>query len=133
MALSLPGQRSRSTQDGQTRRARQNSEAWSWLFMRVSGLVLLFLALVHFFIMHIEHDVTTTTVAFVAQRWANPLWRLFDWLLLTLGLIHGSNGIRYIMDDYIQRSAVRVVVKSTLYMVSGALFVLGTLTIVTFS
>ena len=29
-------------------RPRQNFETWSWFFMRVSGLVLLFLALLHF-------------------------------------------------------------------------------------
>ncbi|SHE49673.1 succinate dehydrogenase / fumarate reductase membrane anchor subunit [Ferrithrix thermotolerans DSM 19514] len=116
----------------QRRASRQNFETWSWLFMRVSGIILFFLALVHFFIMHILHDVTTTTVAFVAARYQNPLWKIFDWLLLSLGLLHGTNGLRYIMDDYVRSPLKRVLVKSTVYGVSGILFFVGTLTIITF-
>lgn len=100
--------------------------------MRISGLVLFFLALVHFLITHILHDVTTTNIAFVAQRWANPFWRVFDWLLLALGLLHGTNGLRFIMDDYVRNPRSRVVVKSIVYGISGLMFVIGTLTIVTF-
>ncbi len=114
------------------RRSRQNFETWSWLFMRISGLVLFFLALFHFFIMHILNDVTATNVTFVAARWKNPLWRLSDWLLLALGLLHGSNGLRFIMDDYIRRPSRRVAVKSLVYGLAGVMFIYGTLTIVTF-
>ncbi|MGC8480492.1 MAG: succinate dehydrogenase [Acidimicrobiales bacterium] len=113
-------------------RSRSNFETWSWFFMRISGLALFFLALIHFFVTHISHDVTTTNEAFVAARWANPLWRVFDWLLLTLGLLHGSNGLRYIMDDYLTTPRSRVVVKSLVYGLSFILFVVGTLTIVTY-
>jgi succinate dehydrogenase / fumarate reductase, membrane anchor subunit len=54
-------------------RRRQGFETWSWFFMRVSGLVLLFLALLHFAITHILNDVTETDARFVAERWENPL------------------------------------------------------------
>jgi succinate dehydrogenase / fumarate reductase membrane anchor subunit len=114
------------------RRPRQNFETWAWLFMRVSGLVLFFLALIHMYIMHIENDVTHTTVSFVARRWSNPLWRLFDWLLLALGLLHGGNGLRTIVNDYVHRPITKVVTKSLLYGGSAALFALGTITILTF-
>jgi len=68
---------------------KRSAEAWSWAFMRISGLVLVFLALVHFSITHIVNDVVDTDYDFVAERWHNPLWRLFDWLLLVLALGHG--------------------------------------------
>ena len=113
-------------------RTKQNFETWSWFFMRVSGLVLLFLALVHFAITHITNDVVETDAEFVAARWDNPLWRLFDWTLLLLALAHGLNGLRVIIDDYVRRPARRAAVKATAYTVSGTLFVYGTLTIVTF-
>ena len=61
-----------------SRRPKQNFETWSWFFMRVSGLVLLFIALLHFALTHIINDVVETDVAFVAARWDNPLWRLND-------------------------------------------------------
>jgi succinate dehydrogenase / fumarate reductase, membrane anchor subunit len=113
-------------------RRRQGFETWSWFFMRVSGLVLLFLALLHFAITHILNDVTETDARFVAERWENPLWRLFDWVLLALALLHGLNGLRWIIDDYVRSPRARTTTKAVLYSLSGALFGLGTLTILTF-
>jgi succinate dehydrogenase / fumarate reductase membrane anchor subunit len=113
-------------------RPRQNFETWAWFFMRISGLVLLFLALVHFALTHIVNDVAETKFDFVARRWDNPLWRTFDWALLALALLHGLNGLRYIIDDYVRRPAWRATTKAFLYTLSGLLFAYGTLTIVTF-
>jgi succinate dehydrogenase / fumarate reductase membrane anchor subunit len=115
------------------RRPRQNFETWSWFFMRVSGLVLIFLALLHFAITHILNDVADTDAKFVAQRWDNPMWRVFDWALLALALLHGLNGLRWIIDDYVRPPARRAVVKAVLYSVTGALFAYGTFTILTYS
>lgn len=114
------------------RRARVNTEVWSWYFMRISGLVLLFLALLHFFVTHILYDVVETDAAFVADRWSNPLWRLYDWALLTLGLLHGLNGLRFIIDDYVRVNWKRAATKAFVYSLVGVLFAYGTLTIVTF-
>ncbi|MGH9189958.1 MAG: succinate dehydrogenase, hydrophobic membrane anchor protein [Acidimicrobiales bacterium] len=104
----------------------------SWLFMRLSGLALVFLALVHFAITHIVNDVVDTDYDFVARRWDNPLWRAFDWLLLALALAHGLNGLRRIIDDYVRRPGTRLATKTLLYGASGVLFALGTVTIVAF-
>ncbi|HET9442717.1 MAG TPA: succinate dehydrogenase [Acidimicrobiales bacterium] len=114
-------------------RPRPNFETWSWYFMRISGLVLIFLALVHFSITHIIYDVVETDARFVAERWDNPLWRAYDWTLLALGLLHGLNGLRWIIDDYVRSPPKRAAVKAVLYSVTGFLFLLGTLTIVTFA
>jgi len=114
-------------------RPRQSFETWSWFFMRISGLVLVFLALVHFTITHILNDVVDTNADFVQRRWDNPLWRIFDWALLALALFHGLNGLRYIIDDYVRKPAVRAGVKAVLYSATVALFAYGTLTIVTFN
>jgi succinate dehydrogenase / fumarate reductase membrane anchor subunit len=100
--------------------------------MRVSGLVLVFLALTHFAITHIINDVVETDAEFVAERWDNPLWRLFDWTLLALALAHGLNGLRWIIDDYVRSNGRRALVKSVLYTVTGVLFAYGTFTIVTY-
>ncbi len=115
------------------RRPRQNFETWSWFFMRVSGLVLVFLALTHFALTHIINDVVETDAAFVADRWDNPLWRLFDWTLLALALLHGLNGLRWSIDDYVRAPALRTWVKAGVYTLSGVLFAYGTFTIVTFA
>lgn len=114
------------------RRPRQNFETWSWLFMRVSGLLLVFLALLHFSITHIINDVAETDLDFVGARWQNPLWRLYDWSLLALGLAHGVNGVRWSIDDYVRHAGHRAVAKGALYTVTGGLFLYGTLTVFTF-
>ncbi len=114
------------------RRSRPSFEAWSWLFMRVSGLALIFLALVHFALTHIVTDVADTGSDFVDDRWANPLWRLFDWALLTLALFHGLGGLRWIIDDYVRSPGRRAVIKVSLYAVALSLFALGTITILTY-
>ena len=114
------------------RRSRQSFETWSWFFMRVSGLVLVFLALTHFAITHIIYDVVETDAAFVADRWDNPLWRLFDWSLLALALLHGLNGLRWSIDDYVASPGRRAWVKAAVYTLSAVLFAYGTFTIVTY-
>ncbi len=115
------------------RRPRQNFETWSWFFMRISGLVLLFMALLHFSLTHIIYDVVETDAEFVTSRWRNPLWRAYDWVLLALGLLHGLNGLRTIIDDYVRSPGRRVTTKVVLYSLTGFLFLYGTLTIITFS
>lgn len=110
----------------------RNLETWSWLFMRLSGLVLVFLALIHFSVTHIVNDVVETDYDFVADRWGNPWWRTFDWLLLTLALAHGLNGLRWIVDDYVRRPAARRFVLTSLVGLTAVLFVGGTFTILTF-
>ena len=115
-----------------SRRPKQNFETWSWFFMRVTGLILVFLSLAHFAITHLINDVVETDAQFVANRWDNPLWRLFDWSLLALALAHGLNGVRWSIDDYIRGRAARATVKSVIYLTTFALFAYGTFTIVSF-
>jgi len=100
--------------------------------MRLSGLALVFLSLVHFSITHIINDVVETDYDFVAERWNNPAWRLFDWLLLVLALGHGVNGLRWIVDDYVRRPGRRKAVMVLLYGLTAVLVVVGTLTILLF-
>ena len=116
---------------GRPRRGR-SFETWSWFFMRLSGLALVFLALLHFAITHIVNDVVDTDYDFVANRWDNPLWRLFDWSLLALALLHGLNGMRWITEDYLRRPGTRAAVQGVLYALSAALFLWGTFTILAF-
>ena len=102
-------------------RLSHGRELRQWQFMRISGLVLVFLALIHFSITHIVNDVIETDFAFVVARWENPLWRLFDWVLLALALTHGTFGIQTISEDYIANARRRTAVKTLLYLVVGVL------------
>ena len=55
----------------------------------------------------------------------------YDWTLLALGLFHGLNGLRWIIDDYVRSPAKRAMVKAVLYTTVAVLFFIGTLTVVT--
>lgn len=107
-------------------------ETFSWYFFRVSGVALIFLVIIHLVIMHVANDVSVTTYAFVAQRYANPFWRVYDLTLLTLGLLHGLNGLRIITDDYVRTRGVRLLVVSVLFLTVVTFWLMGTMTIITF-
>ncbi len=113
-------------------RPRSGLELYAWLFMRVSGIVLLLMALGHLAIMHLIHSVDEINFAFVASRWANPLWRLYDWLLLTLALVHGVDGLRVREDDYVRAAGWRVFCLVLLYAFTFLLFVVGTMAVTLF-
>ena len=80
-------------------------ELWAWLFMRLSGLALLVLALGHLVIMHLTHNVDKIDFFFVAGRYRLWVWRLYDLALLLLALLHGMNGLRTIAEDYLKGAA----------------------------
>jgi succinate dehydrogenase cytochrome b556 subunit len=77
---------------------RSNFELYSWLFMRISGIVLIFLVLGHLLIMNVlDGGVQRINFAFVAGRWSSPFWQVWDLLMLWLAMIHGTNGMRTII------------------------------------
>jgi succinate dehydrogenase / fumarate reductase membrane anchor subunit len=108
-------------------------ELWTWLFMRVSGVVLLFLAVGHVLIMHVfDGGVGRVNFAFVATRWQSPFWRSWDWMLLSLALLHGINGLRVVVMDYVRPVAWRFLVNMLFYVIGFSLFVVGTVIVFTF-
>jgi succinate dehydrogenase / fumarate reductase, membrane anchor subunit len=108
-------------------------ELWAWLFMRISGIVLLFLAVGHVLIMHVfDTGVDRVNFAFIQLRWADPFWKTWDWLMLVLALLHGVNGLRMIVLDYVPRAGVRLAINSFFTVLGAALMALGTIIVVTF-
>lgn len=109
-----------------------NFEVLSWYYFRISGILLLFLVLGHMAIMHLVNNVDIINWAFVRDRWASPLWRLYDWFLLILAMTHGANGMRIIITDYIHNNGIRLLVMTLLWVLTVFLTVIGTQVIVTF-
>src|SRR5258708_9468869 len=50
-------------------------ETFSWYFMRITAIGLIFLVIIHLFINHVTTDVACTSYQLVAGRYANPYWR----------------------------------------------------------
>ena len=112
---------------------RSNFELYSWVFMRVSGIVLIFLVLGHLFIMNIlDGGVQRINFAFVAGRWASPFWQVWDLAMLWLAMLHGTNGLRTVVNDYAERDQSRFWLKMLLYVSAAFIILLGTLVIFTF-
>ena len=103
-----------------------------WYFFRVSGVLLVGLTFSHIFITHYLHAPSETTFDFVANRYANPLWRTADWLLLLTALWHGLLGARISVNDYIRSSGWRLLLNASIWVVGLAFTAVGTITILTF-
>jgi succinate dehydrogenase / fumarate reductase, membrane anchor subunit len=108
-------------------------ELWAWLFMRISGVVLLFLAVGHVLIMHVlDEGIDRVNFEFVAVRWDDVFWLSWDWAMLSLALIHGINGLRVVVQDYVRPPGARFAVNMVFYTLGFILFVLGTVVVFTF-
>lgn len=108
------------------------TEQLVWYFFRVSGVLLVGLTFSHLFITHYLHAPSETTFDFVANRYANPLWRTADWLLLLTALWHGLLGARISVNDYIGTPGWRLLLTATIWVVGLVFTAVGTITIVTF-
>jgi succinate dehydrogenase / fumarate reductase membrane anchor subunit len=110
-----------------------NFEMYAWIFMRMSGLLLVFLVLGHIVIMLLlDGGVQRINFGFVAGRWASPFWQTWDLAQLWLAQLHGTNGLRTVINDYAERDGTRFWLKSLLYTSSVLILMLGTLVIFTF-
>lgn len=107
-------------------------ELYAWFFMRVSGILLLVLALGHLAVMHLINSVDVVNYDFVARRYATPFWRTYDLTMLWLALVHGLNGVRTIVDDYVTARGWRVFSLSILYALGFVFLIIGSLVILTF-
>ncbi len=108
-------------------------ELYGWLYIRISGVLLIFLVLGHLVIMHlIDGGVNRVNYDFVVQRLKTPFWRTYDFALLVLAMSHGVWGMRNVLLDYIHRPISRLVALSLLYTVAGVVLALGAIVLFTF-
>jgi succinate dehydrogenase cytochrome b556 subunit len=123
-------------------------EATMWTFMRWSGVLILPLVFGHLAMMHVIQGVFDITgsgidvvgtnavnqsgsaVEFVGARWnmlvaGVAIWRFYDGLLLALVVIHGLNGLRYVVNDYAHPPLVNRALNWAIVFGTVALIVLG--------
>jgi succinate dehydrogenase / fumarate reductase membrane anchor subunit len=112
---------------------RTNWEKWGWIYMRASGVALLILVFGHLFAnLWVGEGIKAIDFAFIAGKWSDPFWQVWDLAMLWLALIHGTNGMRTIVNDYAEREKTRKTLVWILWATCAALIVLGTLVIFTF-
>ena len=102
---------------GITRRKVQvqsNFERRAFVFMRLSGVALLILAVGHIMVQHVINSSTNLTIQFVINQWNQWGWKAYDMLLLLFTIPHGINGLRNILEDYIHNQKVMRVINVVL-------------------
>lgn len=116
-------------------RFRGRFEVLSWFFMRVSGLLLAFMAVFHLLWMHLVIGLDKIDFDAIAGRWTGStgiFWRAFDLILLLFALVHGMNGLRWVIDDYVRPTRLNRWVKGVVFAVGLALIVMGAFIIFAF-
>jgi len=128
MAMTIETPRAKSPAKKNT-----NWEKWGWIYMRVSGVLLVVLIFGHLFSNLMMGDgVHAIDFGFVGGKLAQPFWQVWDVLMLWLALIHGANGMRTIVNDYVSKPAVAKTLKVALFLAAALLIILGTLVVFTF-
>lgn len=116
-----------------TRRRGVNWEKWGWIYMRVSGVILVVLIFGHLFTnLMTGEGINALDFAFVGGKLSAPFWQWWDVAMLWLALIHGANGMRTIVNDYVHSRTVALALKWALLISTVILIVLGTLVVFTF-
>jgi succinate dehydrogenase / fumarate reductase membrane anchor subunit len=102
-----------------------NSELAWWVFMRLSGLALIFLTFGHLFMTNIQINAGEIDWQFVASRLNTPWVKVYDTFLLVLAMLHGANGVRYSIEDYAANPSRRFTLKAIFYSLTVLVFLFG--------
>ena len=106
-------------------------ESYAWFFMRLSGISLILLAVGHMVMQHIAHDVHDVTVGWILdQRWGFSWIRVWDFALLGLAFVHGLNGFRGVVQDYVHNATALKLVKLLIVAVGLIILLMGAVAIV---
>ncbi|WP_407569040.1 succinate dehydrogenase hydrophobic membrane anchor subunit [Deinococcus altitudinis] len=117
--------RAKALTDARAQASSNNELTW-WIFMRISGLLLVFLVLGHIYMTFVAVSESDATYDAVVSKLSNPAWKFYDWLILVLAVMHGVNGARYSIEDYVRSRPNRFWVKGVFFSVVGIILVLGT-------
>ena len=111
-----------------------NFEKYAWLFMRFSGIILVFLVIGHMAIMLTwDTGVHRISAEFVKERWSSPGWQIWDLTMLWLAQLHGGNGVRTVIADYSRKDSTRFWLNVLLALSMILTLVLGTYALLTFN
>ena len=100
------------------------SGSGQWLMQRVSAVLLVGLATVHFSLQHFTSDAVSTGLT-VAARLNNPYWQAFYVVFIVLAMYHGLNGVVGILRDYNPPRRLRVSAECTLWALAAFFVILG--------
>jgi succinate dehydrogenase / fumarate reductase membrane anchor subunit len=93
--------------------------------MRLSAILLVPLVWIHVAIQDMLVGVHQIDLDYVAMRWANWGWRMYDAALLCFAFAHGTNGLRQVLEDYLHGRRTRRVLRVLLFLFWLSITLLG--------
>lgn len=102
----------------------KESGAKSWVFQRITGIVLVVFAIAHYILMHYTPE-SGKTYEEVLKRMQFPFYRIIDLTFITLAMYHGLNGIWNIFRDYNLKPWSKITVVSVLVIAGIAFTIWG--------
>jgi succinate dehydrogenase / fumarate reductase, membrane anchor subunit len=109
---------------------RTTYESFAWKWMRYSAILLILLVWGHVILQDVVVGAYEIDLNYVARRWANLGWRIYDFLLLTLAFSHGVNGLRQVTLDFIHGEKNQRMVNVVLIIFWLALTLMGGVAII---
>ncbi len=100
----------------------RSSGSFSWVFQRITGLILVVVMIGHYILMHYNPQSGHTYDAVLARMQSN-WYRVLDLTFVVLGMYHGLNGIWGIFRDYKLKSWQSITIVGVL-IVAGLAFTL---------
>jgi succinate dehydrogenase / fumarate reductase membrane anchor subunit len=110
----------------------RNRERYLWLFMRLSGVAMLVLAVGHMVIQHVLNSSANLTLEFVAVQWSSWGWKAYDLLLLWMAIPHGVRGLFNVLSDHVHNDGARRLVAIVLGLFVIATVIWATIAIILF-
>lgn len=107
--------------------------AWEsrlWSLMRLSAILLVPLVWIHVLIQDVLVGVHHIQLDYVALRWAQTGWRVYDAALLAFAFGHGANGLRQVLEDHIHGATARRVLRIGLIIFWIAITAIGGIAII---
>lgn len=116
-----------------TKGKSKNLEKYFWVFMRISGLILIILTFGHLFIMlGLDQGVHRIDAEFVKDRWRQPFWKSWDLLMLWLAELHGATGLRVVIADYTNKEFSRKILDVILFTAFALVTIFGSYALITY-
>ena len=109
---------------------KPNLETTAWKYMRLSAILLVPLVWIHTILNTLVTGAESINLDYVAMRWAEVGWRIYDILLLAFAFSHGVHGLRQILFDFAESSATRRVLNVLLLFFWLALAIVGATAII---
>jgi succinate dehydrogenase cytochrome b556 subunit len=91
---------------------------WSWLFQRITAVLLIVMLAVHLIFTHIL-DIGNVNYDSIGERLAHAGFIVVDVILLAAGIFHALNGLRMVLMDYWFTSRKRAKVLTVVLWVVG--------------